>query len=68
MPEHDVIVYGHFEPYTTSIKNIIDCDEYQRTDNKWYNKENPVYSLSGQRLAAPKKGLNIVGGRKVVIK
>ena len=68
MPEHDVIVYGHFEPYTTSIKNIIDCDEYQRTDNKWYNKENPFYSLSGQRLAAPKKGLNIVDGRKVVVK
>ena len=29
---------------------------------------NPVYSLSGQRLAAPRKGVNIVGGRKVVVK
>ena len=27
-----------------------------------------VYSLSGQKLAAPKKGINIVGGRKVVVK
>ena len=27
-----------------------------------------VYSLSGQRLAAPKKGINIVGGRKVVVR
>ena len=28
----------------------------------------PVYSISGQRLDAPKKGINIVSGRKVVVK
>ena len=28
----------------------------------------PVFSLSGQRLAALRKGVNIVGGRKVVVK
>jgi hypothetical protein len=28
----------------------------------------PVYSLSGQRLKAPRKGINIVGGRKALIK
>ena len=27
-----------------------------------------VFSLSGQRLAGPRKGVNIVGGRKVVVK
>ncbi|MCR4809534.1 MAG: Ig-like domain-containing protein [Prevotella sp.] len=27
-----------------------------------------VFSLSGQRLAAPRKGINIIGGKKVVIK
>lgn len=27
-----------------------------------------VYSLSGQRLAAPQKGVNIIGGKKVVMK
>ena len=27
-----------------------------------------IYSISGQRLAAPRKGLNIIGGKKVVIK
>ncbi len=32
------------------------------------NNSTPVYSLSGQRLAAPRKGVNIVGGRKVVVK
>jgi len=29
-------------------------------------KNNSVFSLSGQRLAAPKKGINIVGGKKVI--
>ena len=28
----------------------------------------PVYNLAGQRLTAPHKGLNIVGGKKVVVK
>jgi hypothetical protein len=28
----------------------------------------PVYTLSGQRVTAPKKGINIVGGKKVVVK
>ena len=32
------------------------------------DKAAPVYSLSGQRLAAPRRGINIVGGRKVIIK
>ena len=31
-------------------------------------REVQVFSLSGQRLAAPRKGINIIGGRKVVIK
>lgn len=28
----------------------------------------PVYNLSGQRLTAPKKGINIIGGKKVIVK
>ena len=28
----------------------------------------PVYTLSGQRLVAPRKGLNIVGGQKIIVK
>lgn len=27
-----------------------------------------VYTLSGQRMAAPRKGVNIIGGKKVIIK
>ena len=32
------------------------------------DKAAPVYSLSGLRLAAPRKGINIIGGKKVVMK
>ena len=28
----------------------------------------PIYDLSGRRLAAPRKGINIVGGKKVVVR
>lgn len=28
----------------------------------------PIYTPSGQRLAAPRKGINIVGGKKVIVK
>ena len=27
-----------------------------------------IYTLSGQRLTSPKKGINIVGGKKVLVK
>ena len=32
------------------------------------NNNSHVFSLSGQRLAAPKKGFNIIGGKKVIVK
>ena len=31
------------------------------------NAKTPVYSLSGQQLAAPRKGINIIGGKKVFV-
>jgi len=32
------------------------------------NTTKPVYNLNGQRLTAPRKGLNIIGGKKIVVK
>ena len=32
------------------------------------NANGAVYNLSGQRLATPKKGLNIIGGKKIVVR
>jgi len=36
--------------------------------DKGSKDDNAVYNLNGQRLSAPKKGLNIVNGKKVIIK
>ena len=30
--------------------------------------DTPIYNLLGQRLTAPQKGINIIGGKKVVVK
>ena len=43
------------------ITGISDVEAEGRTNT-------PVYTLSGQRIAAPRKGINIVGGKKVIIK
>lgn len=32
------------------------------------NTDNPIYNLSGQRQNAPQKGINIIGGKKYVVK
>ena len=43
---------------TTGIRGVVMASDEQQ----------PVYSVSGQRLVKPRKGLNIIGGRKVVVK
>ena len=45
---------------STSIEPIVVNRQPQAVD--------AIYSLSGQRLKAPRKGVNIIGGRKVVVK
>ena len=32
------------------------------------DKRTPVYDLNGRRLESPQKGINIIGGKKVVVK
>ena len=32
------------------------------------DKSAPIYNLRGQRLSAPQKGINIINGKKVVVK
>ena len=64
--------------YMTSIgwnrfKNIVETDTEPTTDVSVAkadqpSKAAPVYSLSGQRLSQPQKGINIIGGKKVVVK
>lgn len=49
----------YFELYTTTdIKNA-------NTDNQ---REPAIFNLSGQKLSQPQKGINIINGKKVVVK
>ena len=52
-----------------NFKNIIEIDPSGikgiRTESV---KSNSIYNLSGQRLTAPQKGINIIGGKKFVVK
>ncbi len=50
------------EPYTTAIKDI--------TVNKPHATctGSRIYNLAGQRLSKPQKGINIINGRKVVVR
>ena len=50
--------YEYIVPNPSGINSIM-------TDK---NDNAPVYNLSGQRLVAPKKGINIINGRKVIVK
>lgn len=54
------MVMGFNDGETTSIQTI------NVTPNS--QQDAPVYNLNGQRLNAPQKGINIVNGKKVIIK
>ena len=54
------MVMGFEGEETTSIQTLNVTPESQN--------DTPVYNLNGQRLSAPQKGINIVNGKKVIIK
>ena len=55
----EVRIYGiTIRPGATGISSIV-------KDN---NTDAPIYNLSGQRLSVPRKGINIINGKKVVVK
>jgi hypothetical protein len=66
---------GLMESETTGISDASHLnDKGQMKNDKRGNGDykspvtDEVFNLNGQRLMTPRKGLNIVGGRKVVIK
>ena len=56
MPDHDVDVHGSFQ-LSTSLSSLQSAAAPVR-----------VYDLWGRALAKPQKGVNIVNGRKVVVR
>lgn len=61
MAREFVMDFGEGEQTTTYIDNIM------VEDNRESQVEG-IFNLNGQRLDAPQKGINIINGRKVVIK
>lgn len=56
-----VLDFGDGDQQTTYIDGItVDCNRGSGVEG--------IFNLSGQRLSAPQKGINIINGRKVVIK
>jgi len=51
------VVKGAYDPVVVGVNTV-----------KAAAEDDAIYSISGQRLAQPKKGLNIINGKKVVIK
>ena len=59
--EADFIVLVWKDSVETGTGNAIKADYDPERDGC-------VYNVYGQRLSAPRKGVNIIGGRKVIIK
>ena len=57
--------FGDDEQTTTYIDNIMMEDEDGESSE---NTVQGIFNLAGQRLSAPQKGVNIINGKKVVIK
>lgn len=57
--EQTSVSYRYAENTSNSVQQLV----VDKAD-----KDNAVYNLQGMKLRAPQKGLNIIGGKKVVIK
>lgn len=61
--EDDRINYaGVTIPIATAVNNV------QEQDHDAWSGNDAVYNLQGQRVSAPRKGIHIINGKKVVIK
>ncbi|MBP3777283.1 MAG: hypothetical protein J6I37_09895 [Prevotella sp.] len=61
MAREITIDFGGNEQISTLIENV-------ETDGLRQNTIEGIFNLNGQRLFAPRKGLNIINGKKVIIK
>ena len=59
---------GEFETITTGIQELINEEEIKNFNSSTLQFFNSIYNLQGQRLNRLQKGLNIVNGRKVLVK
>ena len=58
--------YGYGEIDAEAGLNYL-LDHYDKIENLNANLNNEIYNLSGQRLSRPQRGINIIGGKKVLV-
>ena len=61
--------YGEIDAYR-GLLHLLGIDHIKTIDRQSPigHQRPPIYNLNGQRLSTPQKGINIIGGRKVVVK
>ncbi len=68
MENSSEVFTGEFETITTGIQELINEEEKKNFNSSTLQFFNSIYNLQGQRLNTLQKGLNIVNGRKVLVK
>ena len=68
MENSSEVFTGGFETITTGIQEFINKEETKIFNSSTLQFFNSIYNLQGQRLNTLQKGLNIVNGRKVLVK
>ena len=68
MENSSEVFTGEFETITTGIQEFINKEETKNFNSSTLQFFNSIYNLQGQRLNTLQKGLNIVNGRKVLVK
>ncbi len=68
MENSSEVFTGEFETITTGIQEFINKEETKNFNSSTLQFFNSIYNLQGQRLNRLQKGLNIVNGRKVLVK
>ena len=51
-----------------TVENVPDMTDISAVSRTFPRSQNAIYDMNGRQLAAVKKGLNIINGKKVVVK
>lgn len=65
---HFVTVQGNDIPFNAVYLNGSSSTGIDGLEGEFIKRNQKIYNLNGQRIAAPQKGINIIGDKKVVVK
>lgn len=65
---HFVTAQGNDIPFNAVCINGSTTTGIDGLEGEHIHRNQQIYNLNGQRIAAPQKGINIVGGKKVIVK